>query len=120
MSKELLDEWIERGMTGRGEYAKFARELRQACGQARLRAELEVFQSAPKLWLEHGPGRETPNNPGWTAAVHATEAAPESTNALLDRELMATFQKLLDLLTPHPELRARAAEIIPLTPPRAA
>src|SRR5437762_13230908 len=62
--RAIFDLWLERGQAkdGREPYASFARDVQTAYAQARLRAELAVFEDDPKVWLAHGPGRESDGN----------------------------------------------------------
>jgi hypothetical protein len=113
VSRELLDDWLRRGSgsAAREPYRLFAHDVRQAHAQARLRAEFAVFQDDPKVWLEHGPGREGPDNPGWTVSVKPVEPGPDgSRNVLGDPEIMAIFQLVLHALMPYPEARACVAD----------
>src|SRR5438094_6168105 len=74
----VWDEWLRRGTApaARPPYRWFARDVQQAHAQARLRAEIHVLGEAPKLWLEHGPGRDRADCPGWAGAVKpAADAA---------------------------------------------
>ena len=66
VAKEIFDDWFKRGHENgaREPYLTFGREVSEAIAQARLRAEMSVFKDDPKVWLEHGPGRETPTLPG--------------------------------------------------------
>ena len=50
MPKDVFDDWLKRGLdaNGREPYRSFANEVRQAYAQARLRAELAVFEDDPK------------------------------------------------------------------------
>jgi hypothetical protein len=61
--------WMRRGDRGIEPYQGFAAAVREAEAQARLRAEMDIFENQPRIWLEHGPGRETETSPGWTTAV---------------------------------------------------
>lgn len=47
-------------------YTEFQEAVRQATAQARVVAEIEVKKSDPKFWLTKGPGRERPDEPGWS------------------------------------------------------
>jgi hypothetical protein len=76
----------------------FAREAREAHAQARLRAEIAVFEDDPKVWLEHGPGRETPHRAGWAGAVKPCAAVGLESNALADRRTLSMLQDLADHL----------------------
>ncbi len=112
--RAVFDDWVRRGSgkAARDPYLTFAAEVRTAHAQARLRAEMEVFTDDPKVWLEHGPGREGADNPGWTVSVKPADPATEARNALLDPELMRLFRILTEALAPFPEARDRAAAIL--------
>src|SRR5262249_21669756 len=60
--------WMRRGDRGIEPYRSFAAAVREAGAQARLRAEMDIFENQPRIWLQHGPGRETHASPGWTTA----------------------------------------------------
>ncbi len=110
----IFEEWLVRGdrQGAREPYASLAAEVRTARAQARLRAETEAFKRDARSWLEHGPGRETMGNPGWTTAVKAVEEDPLGSNPLLQPELMELFRSLLEVLEPYPEARAQAARVL--------
>ena len=112
--KDVFDDWLKRGLdaNAREPYRSFACEVRQARAQARLRAELALFQDDPKNWLEHGPGRETDSNPGWSVAVKPAETLAERRNILLDPELMQLFRTLMQVLLPYPEARVQVAQAL--------
>jgi len=122
MPKEVFDEWIRRSKErkARGLFRSFARDVRVAHAQARLKAELSVFENEPKVWLIHGPGRETDDSPGWSISVKPAELTVAGRNVLLDPELMRLFHIILQALVPHQEARldvalALAKEGIPIT-----
>jgi hypothetical protein len=96
----MFEAWLERGQRpkSRPPYSEFATAVRAARAQARIKAEMEIFNGAARVWLEHGPGK--------------TETAPDGGNALLNRTLMELFRSLLEVLQPFPEARARAAEVL--------
>jgi hypothetical protein len=107
--KDVLDDWLRRG-TGKGArdpYAAFAGDVRMAQAQARLRAELLVFQDEPKVWLEHGPGRETPDRPGWTTAARPAERGRD--DDALGPEALRLMGSLVEWLQPYPDARATIA-----------
>jgi hypothetical protein len=59
--------WRARGEAeGRGRYQEFWHTVCQAAAEARLIAEAAVFKASPEAWLTKGPGRTTPQRPGWT------------------------------------------------------
>ncbi|MCG3177535.1 MAG: hypothetical protein MOGMAGMI_02509 [Candidatus Omnitrophica bacterium] len=71
-------EWMARG-EGRdperpptNEYAAFAAQVRQARAAARSKAEITVRQDNPLAWLRYGPGRDKPNEPGWTESAQVS------------------------------------------------
>jgi hypothetical protein len=112
--KDVLDDWLKRGddADAREPYRSFAHDVRQAFAQARLCAEMAVYKDEPKIWLIHGPGRETDDQPGWSVSVKPSEAAAQERNALCDPELMALFRAILHALTPFPEARGKVAEVL--------
>lgn len=61
--------WMAQGASGRGRFSQFCQEVKQARAHARKIAETEVFKNNPFAWLRYGPGREKPNEPGWTDSV---------------------------------------------------
>src|SRR5580698_9687677 len=73
--KDVFDDWLKRGNQKNAwePYRTFAIEVRQAFAQARLRAEAASYEKDPKLWLVHGPGRETEEQPGWSVPVKRTD-----------------------------------------------
>jgi hypothetical protein len=112
--KEIFDDWLQRGVgaEAREPYVSFAKEVAQAQAKARLRAEMAVFEAEPKIWLIHGPGRETSASPGWTVSVKPAEGAVESRNVLLDPEMMSLFRTLMEVLRPYPEASAQVAQTL--------
>jgi hypothetical protein len=87
--------------------ARFARHVRQAAAQARLKVEIAVREADPKFWLQHGPGRETATRPGWTAPPRPLFVGPQRpANPLEDPQLRRLWPLLLDALTPFPEAQA--------------
>lgn len=112
--KDVFENWLERGRApdARDPYLSFAQEVRHAQAQARLTAEITVFKNDPKVWLEHGPGRETEGNPGWSVAVKPMEATADKRNLLLDPDLMQLFRTLMEIMTPYPEARIQVAQAL--------
>jgi hypothetical protein len=55
----------EAGLT-RSPFRRFYLRIREARAAARARAEYHVNRDQPLAWLRYGPGRERPNEPGWT------------------------------------------------------
>jgi hypothetical protein len=56
-------------------YRRFAESVRQAAAVGRMRAEIRALEKDPKFWLLSGPGKERPDNPGWTTALKAQPGA---------------------------------------------
>jgi hypothetical protein len=112
--QDVFDDWLQRGREAgaRDPYLAFANEVRQAFAQARLRAEISVFKDDPKIWLEHGPGRETERHPGWSVAVKPAEAPDQERNILLDADVMQLFRTLMEVLAPYPDARAEVAQAL--------
>ena len=61
VSPRTFRRWMRRGEVQEIEpYRSFAAAVREAIAQARLRAEMDIFEElGPRIWLQHGPGRET-------------------------------------------------------------
>ena len=114
MPGEDFERWMElgEGKRKREPFASFAREVREAEAQARLRAETTAFQKEPKIWLQNGPGRERPGKPGWSATVKPVQEISESINPLLSPEITDAFQALLQSLLPFPEARTAVADYL--------
>jgi hypothetical protein len=112
--KEIFDDWLKRGSANdaREPYRSFAKDVREAQAKARLRAEMAVFEADPKIWLIHGPGRETDGSPGWSVSVKPAEGTAGERNALLDPQLMALFHTLLEVLRDYPEARIQVAQAL--------
>src|SRR5262245_38146551 len=64
---EIFRQWLAKGQAtkAREPYRSFASEVRQAIAQGRIMAEMQVQKKDPRFWLLKGPGRETPDRPGW-------------------------------------------------------
>jgi hypothetical protein len=109
VSRKLFERWLRLG--GRKNapepFAGFAVEVRSAAAQARLRAEMHILDEAPRVWLEHGPGREGPGNAGWSGSVKATDMATgQQQNPLLDERFLAHCRSMREALAPYPEAHA--------------
>jgi hypothetical protein len=119
---EVFLQWVKWGekKKAREPYRGFARGVRQAIAHGRLIAELAVHEKDPKFWLTHGPGRETVQNPGWTAEVRPSgmqDSAPDAGNT--EAQWQALYTVLMRALAEYPEARLAVAEALRgLTPPR--
>jgi hypothetical protein len=115
VSRRALRQWLKRGdkKQAREQYRNFARDYRQAVAHARLRAELAAYEKDPKFWLSHGPGKETPDNPGWTTEARAGSGAPEDTESVFQSEEWARiFRVIRQALQAFPEANTAVAEAL--------
>jgi len=103
---ETFVHWLEEGARADALdlYAGFLAEVRQAMAQARLAAEIAAFQKDPKVWLEHGPGKESPGNPGWTGVVQATTEDEREVDVFSHPEMVDLFRAMKDALADYPDL----------------
>jgi len=102
--RELFEDWLRRGQAGEEPYRELAAEVAQARAQARAKAEIEAFRLDPLFWLRHGPGRETPEAPGWSTPVKPMGASEEA-DALASPALLQLLAVLDEALRDHPEAR---------------
>lgn len=112
--KAVFDDWLARGNEKDPwePYRTFTIAIRQACAQARLRAEIAEYKDQPRHWLLHGPGRESEQRPGWSVSVSASQVSSESRNMLLDPEVMNLMRLVLEALEPFPEARTRVVDVL--------
>jgi hypothetical protein len=117
---EVFARWLRKGRGhGARRYRDFREAVCQAAAQARMAAEVQVFQKRPLDWLRYGPGREAADSPGWTATVKAPAVGPGREDDLLLRpEVQRLLQFLLDRLAPYPDARAVVAGGLGDRPPR--
>jgi hypothetical protein len=105
VSARTYRRWMRRGeVKGIEPYRSFAVAVREAIAQARLRAEMVIFENQPRIWLQHGPGRETDASPGWTTAVKPTASrqGPKAIDEMAIGDLKAA---LSECLKPWPDIR---------------
>ncbi|HJT78992.1 MAG TPA: hypothetical protein VJ739_17485 [Gemmataceae bacterium] len=120
---KLFERWLRRGREkdARPRYRAFAEAVVQAVAQARLAAELQVFEKRPLDWLKCGPGRETPERGGWTTAGKPRSRPAAADELSLNHPLvLELLRRFMELLTPFPDARAAVAEGMPelrLPPP---
>ena len=91
--------------------SKSTRAVHAAHAQARLRAEIALFEKQPGTWLEHGPGRERDGYPGWTASVKPNHQETRGRSALLDPEVLRCVGELLPLFTDDPLRRVAISNV---------
>ena len=69
---DVFDAWLARGARkvrrdSNPLYRHLRDEVRTAKAQARLKAEMAVLEDNPAKWLQQGPGKEKPEQEGWTS-----------------------------------------------------
>jgi hypothetical protein len=103
VSPALLRRWLRR----RDEpYHGFAREVRQAQAQARLRAELAVLESDVRTWLKHGPGRDRPGHAGWAAVARPVPPPKEPMSLMSSAGVLQLLSEARTALALYPEALA--------------
>ncbi len=111
ISQTTLKAWMRKGERARREpYRTFALEVRQARAQARLSAELEVRRAEPFAWLRFGPGRERPEEPGWTESKEVKHSGTfDVIHSVEWTRLASAIQAALE---PYPDARLAVAEAL--------
>jgi len=110
--RSLFSAWLKKGQEQeRGRYRQFTIRVREAKGQARAFAEIEVRQKDVKSWLQYGPGKETAGAPGWGPARTAKPASSRG-HKRNEREFFAWLAQAVDALMPFPEARAVLLQLI--------
>ena len=119
VAPRLFDRWRRRGRSKSGDenLRSFARVIDKAIAQARLRTEMDVFTAQPRIWLQHGPGRETGESPGWTVAIKPNATAKIEGNPFMMPGVMGLFQRLMNALDGHAPLQERVAHLFGRSPP---
>ena len=116
----LWEKW-QRWGTGKGArrpYRDFFREVAQAAGQARLRAELAALEADPRSWLKHGPGKEQPANPGWTVMTKPVPPRRQTLDLFSSPEVLQLLARVRGVLALHPEVLAAFSKTLEDTPVR--
>jgi hypothetical protein len=112
---DVFARWLRKGRApgARRRYRDFRESVLRAAAQARMAAEVQVFQKRPLDWLRHGPGRQATDSPGWAAAVKAPAVGPgRETDLLLLPEVQQFLRIVLDQLAPYPDVRTHVASAI--------
>jgi hypothetical protein len=107
--------WLTRGRRAQTSsvYRQLFRGVQQARAHARLMAEMELRKAAPKVWLLHGPGRETTNLPGWTAPARARlDHTSERLDVFRHPQIVALLRAITAALAPFPEARAAVLRVL--------
>jgi len=73
---------------------------------------MSAREERPLDWLRNGPGRQTPQNVGWTAAARAATPVSNDSQAVLREAVAALVPVLLEALAPFPEARAALATAV--------
>jgi hypothetical protein len=112
--RAIFERWLRRAAGARSPAAVRAlcRDVPQAHAQARLKAEVAILADKPLDWLRYGPGKETPDAPGWSAAARPQPPERAEGDPLADSQFAAVVQRLLDALGPYPEVRVMVARIL--------
>lgn len=84
--------------------ATFGEDVKKALAMNRARTEIELREKNPLSWLRYGPGRPSPDGPGWTQAarVDPSEGSAPSRAQCELWEVLARFRRFWDR---HPEAR---------------
>ena len=95
IAKSTFYAWMQRGEKGRKSYRELLDKVREASALARSHAEVRVFRDKPFEWLRYGPGRERPEEPGWTESAQTLKleggVQVERRDADEDREVKKTM-----------------------------
>src|SRR5436309_2698023 len=74
--RPVFERWLRWGERARrGSYRDFFEQVLKARAEARLAAELTAFKKDARFWLRAGPGRESPDRPGWSNSVKRAASA---------------------------------------------
>jgi hypothetical protein len=109
----LFERWLRLGRRKHaGEpYRGFVGEVEAAQAQARLRAEVAVQEKDPRTWLKHGPGRDLPGKPGWSALTRPSPPSERGADLAAAPGFLELLTKLRSALAPFPEALAAAAQV---------
>ena len=110
----LFQEWLRRGRQprSRGLLRQLALAVMEAKAFARLSPETEIRKNDAKVWLLHGPGRDTPEQAGWGTAARPRTAGQADELAEFKAFVWELVAVVLEALTPYPEARQKVAEAI--------
>ena len=70
---QVYQEWLKCGQQARAGtlYRELYQTTQRAKAHARFMTESYLRTKEPRYWLLHGPGKETNDRPGWSAAPRA-------------------------------------------------
>jgi hypothetical protein len=104
--REVFDKWLRFGSQRKsGPYKAFRMKVMQAQAQARLKAEIDVREKRPLQWLQGGPGKEKPNDPGWSATVKPLLQDNRSVNILANSDFTTLLATIMQVLAPYPDAK---------------
>lgn len=111
---EIFLRWLRIGQRQKKQpYRSFFEKVRQATAQARLKAEMDVREKDVRFWLRYGPGKETVDTPGWSAAPKPVYRSDRSGQPR-DWQRLGTL--LLDALQPYPDARRACLQVMDRNP----
>lgn len=112
--REVFARWLRRsrGPGAKKRYRQLREAILNALAQARLSAEAAVLTKTPLAWLKHGPGKDTPDMPGWSNAVRSQGHESAAGRLLMRPETQELIATLLRVLKPFPEVRAAIADAL--------
>ena len=122
IARDVFERWLALGTRRKPppgpRYRRFAENVLQAAAVGRLRVEIRALEKDPKFWLLSGPGKERPDNPGWTTALKAQPVKDQRVmNLFEDPAFAKVIEALLAALIPFPEARKAAVEALETKPP---
>lgn len=108
------DKWMSIGASKtRSIHGIFRLAVLEAQSQARLAAEQALFTDDPVAWLKAGPGKERPDNPGWSTSAKPAAAAQQATQVnVFSGELALVMQRILAALAHFPDARLAVAAVL--------
>jgi len=111
--REVFEDWLKRGQSARSakKYRLFREAILQAQAIARLAAESRALTNDPLTWLRSGPGKDSPDSPGWSSPPRGTSQGKLGA-VLMQRETQELIVALLRVLQPFPEVRTVVAEAL--------
>jgi hypothetical protein len=107
--------WLRRGGAKRGprKVRRLVTLVNEAAARARLKAEMTVYDADPRLWLRHGPGKESRQAPGWSAlAKPVSDRGDAGADLLNSPEFQAMQAAMLGALHDLPEARVAVAQAL--------
>lgn len=113
--RQVFELWLRRGRARkpRRKYRLFVEAVAQAQAQVRLLAEMAAYKKDPLTWLKSGPGKETPDNPGWTnPGKNQAKSGEDQADWLLTPRIQELLAELLRALAPFPQAREAVAQAL--------